>query len=79
MKLTTEKKEKNDHVVGPPWRIAKRFVTFKEANEFRNGVLTETDSVQAKVRWSRLRDDYIVKTRVDPAVVASKKKKKRKK
>ena len=57
-----------EHKEGPPWATERRFSTFEEANEFRNGLLLETDRIQAKVHWARLRDDFVVKTRIDPAI-----------
>jgi hypothetical protein len=61
-----------EHKEGPPWTIHRRFSTFEEANKFRSGLLLETDSIQAKVHWACLRDDFVVKTRVDPAATLAK-------
>jgi metal-sulfur cluster biosynthetic enzyme len=55
------------HVEGPPWNIHRRFSTFSAADECRLELLLEED-VQAKVQWSRLRDDFVVKSRVNPAI-----------
>ena len=56
-----------EHKEGPPWTIAGRFATFEEANHKRSELEIEKN-VQVKVSWMRKRDDFAVKTRVDPAV-----------
>ena len=59
-----------EHKEGPPWEILRRFSSFAEANDFRNGLLTEADDLQIKVKWARLRDDFVVKARTDPTIEA---------
>ena len=54
-----------EHIEGPPWSTAGRFPTFDKADQKRLELAMEED-LQVKVRWSRLRDDFVVKTRVDP-------------
>jgi len=58
------------HVEGPRWTIRRKFSTFKEANEFRFGLLTETDTLQVKVHlMGRIGEDYYaVKTRINPEI-----------
>ena len=63
----TENSEERVHVEGPPWKIAGRFSTFEEADQKRLELVMEED-LQAKVRWARLRDDFVVKTRINPEV-----------
>ena len=70
--------EKEKHVEGSPWTTHRRFSTYEEASDYRNDLLVETDNLQVKVRWSRNRDDFIVKTRVDPEIVAKEKATKKK-
>jgi hypothetical protein len=55
------------HVEGAPWKIVGRFPTFNEADQ-RRLELTMEENLQVKVRWARLRDDFVVKTRFDPAL-----------
>ena len=55
------------HVEGPSWSVVGRFTTFDEADQKRLQLLME-ENLQVKVRWSRLRDDFVVKTRIDPEV-----------
>ena len=64
-----EKKEEKTHVEGPPWKTAGRFSTFEEADQRRLELVMEED-LQVKVRWARLRDDFVVKTRIDPEVAS---------
>jgi|ETNvirnome_2_300_1030623.scaffolds.fasta_scaffold56450_2 hypothetical protein len=59
-----------EHKEGPPWKIVRRFSSFSAADDYRNELLIETDDLQAKVRWARLRDDFVVKVRTDPALEA---------
>ena len=56
-----------EHQEGPPWRTFGRFTTFEEADQARLELAME-DNLQVKVRWARLRNDFIVKTRIDPEV-----------
>jgi len=63
----TENSEERVHVEGRPWKIAGRFSTFEEADQKRLELVMEED-LQAKVRWARLRDDFVVKTRINPEV-----------
>ena len=55
------------HQEGPPWKTVGRFPTFEKADERRSELIGE-ENLQVKVRWGRLRDDFVVKTRIDPAV-----------
>ena len=64
--MSTEEVE-SGHQEGPPWKTVGRFPTFDEADQKRLELSMEED-LQVKVRWGRLRDDFIVKTRIDPAV-----------
>ena len=63
----TENSEERVHIEGAPWKIAGRFSTFEEADQKRLELVME-ENLQAKVRWARLRDDFVVKTRIDPEV-----------
>ena len=63
----TENSEERVNVEGPPWKIAGRFSTFEEADQKRLELVME-ENLQAKVRWARLRDDFVVKTRINPEV-----------
>ena len=67
------------HTEGAPWDVYKRFSTFKEANEVRDGLLEEMDTLQVKVHWMSKSNKYVVKTRLDPtaAVAEAKKEEKR--
>jgi len=58
------------HVEGPPWHIHKRFSTYEEANEHRNGLLFQTNNIQVKVHWMGTPNHrfFAVKTRIDPEV-----------
>lgn len=56
-----------EHKEGFPWTIAARFKTFEEAEKKKEELLSE-DDLHVKIRWMRRRDDFAVKTRVDPAV-----------
>ena len=58
-----------EHKEGPSWNIASRFATFEEADRQRQELLNEED-LQVKIQWMRKRDDFAVKTRVNPAVEA---------
>ena len=58
-----------EHKEGPSWNIASRFATFEEADRQRQELLNEED-LQVKIQWMRKRDDFAVKTRVDPATAA---------
>ena len=62
----------SEHVEGPRWTIHRRFNTYKGANEFRNGLLMETDQLQVKVHLMgpRYHEFFAVKTRLDPALAA---------
>jgi|ETNvirnome_2_300_1030623.scaffolds.fasta_scaffold00555_18 hypothetical protein len=64
----TQLHEKEKQIEGEPWFVHKRFLTFEEADECRAGLFEERDDLQIRVRWSRKRDDFMVKTRVDPAI-----------
>ena len=55
------------HKEGPPWKTVGRFSTFDKADQRRLELAME-ENLQVKVRWSRLRDDFMVKTRSDPAM-----------
>ena len=62
-----EKNEETKHTEGIPWKIRNRCATFEEADNKRIEILAEED-LQVKIKWSRLRDDFMVKTRLDPAL-----------
>jgi len=65
--MSTEEVAKVGHQEGPPWKTVGRFSTFDEADQKRLELSME-ENLQVKVRWMRLRDDFAVKTRVDPVV-----------
>ena len=65
--MNSEEVEKTGHQEGAPWKTVGRFPTFDEADQKRLELIMEED-LQVKVRWARLRDDFVVKTRVDPEV-----------
>ena len=69
--MSTEEVE-NVYQEGPPWKTVGRFATFDEADQKRLELKMEED-LQVKVRWGRLRDDFIVKTRPDPSIAAEEK------
>ena len=56
-------------IEGPPWKTVGRFPTFDEADQKRLELSME-ENLQVKVRWTRLRDDFVVKARLDPALAA---------
>ena len=64
--MSTEEVEVG-HQEGPPWKIVGRFPTFEKADEKRSEISGE-ESLQVKIRWARLRDDFVVKARLDPAL-----------
>jgi len=70
--------ENTGPVEGPPWKNHRRFPTYEEANIYRYDLLVETDDLQVKVRWSRQRNDFVVRTRTDPEIVAKQKATKKK-
>ena len=55
------------HKEGPPWKTVGRYPTFDEADQRRLELVME-ENLQVKVRWARLRDDFVVKARLDPAI-----------
>jgi len=57
------------HEEGRPWKITARFATFEEADHKRQELLNE-EELQVKIQWMRKRDDFAVKTRVDPTIMA---------
>ena len=57
------------HEEGRRWKITGRFATFKEADHKRQELLNE-EELQVKIQWMRKRDDFAVKTRVDPTIMA---------
>ena len=65
--MSTEEVAKVGHQEGPPWKTVGRFPTFDEADQKRLE-LTMEENLQVKVRWGRMRDDFVVKTRLDPAL-----------
>ena len=65
--MSTEEVAKVGHQEGPPWKTVGRFPTFDAADQKRLELNME-ENLQVKVRWARLRDDFVVKTRVDPAL-----------
>jgi hypothetical protein len=67
--MSTEEVVEDGHDQGPPWNIVGRFPTFDEADQ-RRLELTIEENLQVKVRWMRtdLRGDFVVKTRLDPAL-----------
>ncbi len=76
--MSTE--EERIHTEGPRWEIVRRFDTYQEANNHRNGLLIETDLVQVKVHlMGRAGQEFFaVKTRLDPAAQQPTPKKKKK-
>jgi hypothetical protein len=62
-----EKNEETKHTEAMPWKIRNRCATFEEADNKRIEILAE-EGLQVKIKWSRLRDDFMVKTRLDPAL-----------
>ena len=58
-----------EHKEGPSWNITSRFATFEEADRKRQELLNEED-LQVKIQWMRKRNDFAVKTRVDPTIEA---------
>ncbi len=75
--------EEAKHTEGPRWKIVRRCKTYAEADLHRNGLLTETDTMQVKIHVMGPRNSqfFAVKTRLDPAKAPpeSPKKNKRKK
>ena len=67
--MSTEEVE-GGHREGRPWKTVGRFPTFDEADQRRLELNMEED-LQVKVRWARLRDDFVVKARIDPALAAA--------
>jgi len=65
--MSTEEVAEVGHQEGPPWKTVGRFPTFDEADQ-RRLELTMEENLQVKVRWMRRRDDFVVKTRPDPAL-----------
>ena len=61
--------EIQEHIEGPSWSISATFKTFEEADLQRQKLLADED-LQAKVGWRRKRNDFVVKTRVDPSAAA---------
>ena len=61
------KEAEGAHVEGPPWSTAGRFTTFDKADQARLELAME-ENLQVKVRWSRLRNDFVVRTRINPEV-----------
>jgi hypothetical protein len=61
--------ETQEHIEGPRWSITDRFKTFEEADLKRRELETDED-LQAKVHWMRKRNDFVVKTRLDPSAAA---------
>ena len=57
-----------EHKAGPPWNITSRFATFEEADRTRQELLNE-ENLQVKIQWMRKRDDFAVKTRVNPTML----------
>ena len=68
--MSTEEVVEVGHQEGPPWKTVGRFPTFNEADQRRLELTLEED-LQVKVRWARRREDFVVKTRVDPALAAT--------
>ena len=66
--MSTEEVAQVGHQEGPPWKTVGRFPTFDEADQKRLELSME-ENLQVKVRWARLRDDFVVKTRSDPNIV----------
>ena len=64
--MSTEEVE-SGHQEGPPWKTVGRFSTFDEADQKRLELNME-ESLQVKVRWARQRDDFVVKSRLDPSI-----------
>jgi hypothetical protein len=77
--MSTEEVEKI-HTEGPRWEIVRRYETYTDADMYRNGLLTETDSLQVKIHRMGPEGDefFAVKTRVDPGIAKREEKKKRK-
>jgi hypothetical protein len=69
-KMSTEEVVTVGHQEGPPWKTVGRFPTFDEADQKRLELSTE-ENLQVKVRWGRLRDNFVVKARIDPAFTAA--------
>jgi len=65
--MSTEEVAQVGHQEGPPWKTVGRFPTFDEADQKRLELSME-ENLQVKVRWGRMRDDFVVKTRLDPAL-----------
>jgi hypothetical protein len=61
--------ETQEHTEGPSWSTAGRFKTFEEADLKRRELAADED-LHAKVQWMRKRNDFVVKTRLDPLAVA---------
>ncbi len=60
----------SEHVEGPRWTVHKRFKTYQEANQFRNGLLIETDDLEVKVhRMGPVSAEFFaVKARIHPDI-----------
>ena len=55
------------HQDGPAWKTVAKCATYDEADQKRLELSME-ENLQVKVRWGRMRDDFVVKTRLDPAL-----------
>ena len=77
--MSTKEIEKT-HIEGPRWEIVRRFKTYSEANNHRNGLLIETDLMQVKVHMMgpANKQYFAVKARLDPAKQQETPKKKKK-
>ena len=67
--MNTKEVEKT-HTEGPRWEIIRRFKSYNDANTYRNGLLEETDNLQAKVHLMGTvhKKFFAVKTRFDPSL-----------
>jgi hypothetical protein len=64
------KEVETPHTEGPRWEIIRRFKSYNDANTYRNGLLVETDNLQAKVHLmgATHKKFFAVKTRSDPSL-----------
>ena len=77
--MSTKEVEKT-HIEGPRWEIVRRFKTYTEANNHRNGLLIETDLIQVKIHMMgpSSKQYFAVKARLDPSKQQEVPKKKKK-
>lgn len=58
-----EAQETKEHKQGKPWKIVSKCKTHEEAAVEKNKILTDSDSVDVKIKFSNLEQLFVVKTR----------------